>query len=93
MAHLVLDKAVEGVASVKKDGTTYLFTEESETTAFNALGHEVLQIQRVGSLESGPTHLTVRTQKGELFVFPSDFLVGIKFGAADRPARSNAGFR
>ncbi|HEY7956751.1 MAG TPA: hypothetical protein VII38_15715 [Polyangia bacterium] len=92
MAHLMLGKILEGVSDVKKDGAAYLLPEELDANVFVALGQEVLQVARLSRVEPGGDVVVLVTQKGERFYFPPEQIIGIRFGAPQRPSRGSAGF-
>jgi hypothetical protein len=92
MVSLPLDKVLDGFPGVKKDGASYLLSEELDATAFVSIGQEVLQIPRLSRVDGGEI-LTFHTHKGERFFFPFEQLVGIKFGGEAKANRPSAGFR
>ncbi len=95
MANLQIEKILEGASGVRKEGSAWLFSDETEAHAFVALGNEVLQVQKLQRIEIKNGALAMTTHKGEGFFFPPEQLVGFKFGGADHKlgGRSQAGFR
>jgi hypothetical protein len=92
MPHLVLNKILDGVPGVKRDGAAYLLAEDLECTAFIALGAEVLQVARVLRFDVAGELVTLSTQKGERFFFPPEQIVGLRLGGEGKAAKLSAGF-
>jgi hypothetical protein len=92
MPHLILNKILDGVQGVKKDGSAYLLSEELDATAFIALAAEVLQVARVQRVDIGADVVSFNTQKGERFYFPPEQVVGFKVGGELKASKLSAGF-
>ena len=89
---LPIDKILSTAPSVKKDGNAFVFPEETDATAFIALGQEVLQIPRIAKVEVS-SEVVFHTHKGERFYFAVDQVVGLRFGAVESKNRhAGAGF-
>jgi hypothetical protein len=87
-----IEKILTSAPAVKKDGNAFVFAEEHDANVFIALGHEVLQIQRLARVELS-SEVVFQTHKGERFYFGVDQVVGFRFGAPESRAKSgSAGF-
>ena len=93
MAHLRLDRVLEGISGARKDGGAFTLPEELDVTLYVSLGDEVLQIARVSRVEPTTEVLTVVTHKGERFFLPPERVIGLKTGATTKPVALGAGFR
>jgi hypothetical protein len=93
MAHLKLDKALADLQGVRKDGSSFLLSEEHDLTLYASLGEEVLQIARVSRVDPTTELVTIWTHKGERFFVPPERLVAMKVGAQAKAAAGSAGFR
>jgi hypothetical protein len=93
MAHLKLDKALADLQGVRKDGSSFLLSEEQDVTFYAALGQEVVQVTRVSRVDPTPEMVTIWTHKGERFFVPPEHIVAIKAGAPAKVAVGSAGFR
>jgi hypothetical protein len=89
---LAIDRILSSTPQVKKDGHAWVIPEESDATAFVALGQEVLQIPRIMRIELG-TEAVFLTHKGERFYFALEQVVGLRFGGPEaRHKIGSAGF-
>jgi hypothetical protein len=89
---LPIDKILASTPSVKKDGHSFVIPEETDATAFIALGQEVLQIPRIARIDLS-AEIVFHTHKGERFYFTVEQVVGLRFGGADAKNRhAGAGF-
>jgi hypothetical protein len=89
---LAIDRILSSAPQVKKDGQAWVIPEESDATAFVALGQEVLQIPRIMRIELG-TEAVFLTHKGERFYFAPEQVVGLRFGGPEaRHKIGSAGF-
>ncbi len=93
MSHLLVGKILEGAHNVKKDGAAYVIPEEVDATIFIQMGNEVLQVAKLARVETANDVLQIATQKGELFYFPPEHVVGLRLGGEIKASRTSAGFR
>jgi hypothetical protein len=90
----VLNKVLEGVPGVRKDGPSWLVPEETELSFYIALPAEVLSITRISRAIATPDLLTLETAKGERFYFTHEVVAGLKVGVSDvKSLGRSAGFR
>jgi hypothetical protein len=90
----LITRILEGIPEARKDGTLWLLPEHPEVSIYISLASEVLTVARVARVSPGAELIAIETHKGETYLFPTDVVAGVKFGAADgKPSRLSAGFR
>ena len=89
-----LEKILDGVTGVRKEGAAWHFAEETELTLHLALASEVLTVARVSRYERAGDLAAVETHAGDRYHFLGETIAIVKIGGASRRSpKTGAGFR
>jgi hypothetical protein len=89
-----IQRILDGVAGIRKDGAAWLVPEDVDVTVFIGLPSEVMGVPRVARAEAAGELLVLETHKGERYYFAIADVAGVKHGPGEkRSAGRGAGFR
>ena len=84
-----LERVLDGVAGVRKEGPAWLFPEDNEVTLVLAIGSEAMTVQRIARYERVGELAVLESQTGDRYHFPVELVTIVK-SSAKRTAKSGA---
>jgi hypothetical protein len=88
-----INRILEAVTGVRKDGGSYLVPEENDLSVYIGFGSEVLTVARVARVTPQAELVVIETAKGERFYFPPESIAGVKLGQVESKGPRSTGFR
>jgi hypothetical protein len=89
-----VERILDGIPGVRKEGAAHLITEEYETSLYVSLPAEVLTIARIARVERGADILTVETHQGDRYYVHLETVAMVKVSTPNKHgAPRGAGFR
>ena len=88
-----LERILDSVPSVRKDGAAYVVPEDSELSLYVELQSEVLAVARISHFERNGDMASIDTHQGDRYYVPIESIALVKVTGSRRAKERAAGFR